>query len=248
MRVVRIIFVALLISSCVSHKNVTYFNDIQEEATGVLSIPEIPENLLKPGDLVEVNISSTSLETNRFFQRPSSDSGDNFGGNAYRIGYDGNLELPLVGKIAVSNQSTDEAAANIRKALLDYVREPTVNVRLLNFKITLLGEVRNPGVYEIPTAEANVLEALGYAGDLTLYGVRENVLLIRTEGEEKRFHRLNLNRSDILESEFFHLKNNDVIYVQPTKGLTSKDDNIYRILPLVISSLTLVTVLISLNQ
>jgi len=247
MRNFFVILIALLVSGCVGHKNVTYFNDIEEEVSGVLNIAETPESLLKPNDLIEVNISSTSLETNRFFQKPTSENGEGFGGNTYRIGYDGSIEIPLVGEVAVGGLNTDGAADVIREALLEYVRDPTVNVRMLNFKITLLGEVKNPGVYQIPTAEANILEALGYAGDLTLYGVRENVLVIRTDGDEKRFQRLNLNRSDIVESEYFHLRNNDIIYVQPTKGLTSKDDNIYRILPLIISSLTLITVVISLN-
>ncbi|MEM9052618.1 MAG: SLBB domain-containing protein, partial [Bacteroidota bacterium] len=133
-------------------------------------------------------------------------------------------------------------------ALLDYVQKPIVNLRQSDFKITILGEVNAPGVYEIPTGEATVLEALGYAGDLTVYGQRENVLVIHDDGIEKSFHRLNLNDSGVLESDQFYLQNNDVVYVQPSKGFTSKDDNIYRILPLVISSLTFVAVVISLNQ
>jgi polysaccharide export outer membrane protein len=237
-----------LLSACVSHKQVTYFNDIQEEMEGVLKIPESPENRLKPGDLIEINIASVSLETNQFFQKPASDGEEGFGGNTYQVSKEGAVEIPLVGKVHLGGLTLEEASETIKEALLEYVQKPTVNVRLVNFRVTLLGEVKNPGVYQIPTAEANVLEAIGYAGDLTVYGVRNNVLVIRTDGEEKRFHRLNLNDSGLMESDFFHLRNNDIIYVQPTKGLTSKDDNIYRILPLVISSLTFVAVVISLNQ
>jgi len=237
-----------IFASCVSHKQVTYFNDIQDMQSGELNIPDAPLSLLKNGDLVEVQISSISLETNAYFQTDKSSSDEGFGGNLYQIDESGFIHLPLIGKIAVAGLSKEEARLAMETALLEYVQKPSVNLRIADYKITVLGEVNAPGVYKIPTAEASLLEALGYAGDLTVYGVRANVLLIRDNGEEKSFHRLNLNDSSVLESELFYLQNNDVIYVQPTKGLTSKDDNIYRILPLVISSLTFVAVIISLNQ
>lgn len=237
-----------LLASCVSHKQVTYFNDIQDLRTGKLNIPDAPSAVLKKGDLVEVQISSISLETNAYFQTDQSSSDEGFGGNLYQIDEGGFVHLPLVGNVEIVGLSKEEARSAIESALLEYVQKPSVNLRIADYKITVLGEVNMPGVYKIPMGEASVLEALGYAGDLTVYGVRANVLLIRDNGIEKSFHRLNLNDSSVLESEHFYLQNNDVIYVQPTKGLTSKDDNIYRILPLVISSLTFVAVIISLNQ
>jgi len=236
-----------LLASCVSHEQVTYFNDLQELETGKLNIPNAPSAVLKKGDLVEVQISSISLETNAYFQTDQSSSDEGFGGNLYQIDESGFIHLPLLGKVEIAGLSKEEARSTIETALLEYVQKPSVNLRIADFKITVLGEVNTPGVYKIPTGEASVLEALGYAGDLTVFGVRENVLLIRDNGVEKSFHRLNLNDSSVLESEHFYLQNNDVIYVQPTKGLTSKDDNIYRILPLVISSLTFIVVIISLN-
>jgi len=242
------LFSIILFASCVSHKQVTYFNDIQELETGKLNIPNAPSAVLKVGDLVEVQISSISLETNAYFQKDQSSSDEGFGGNLYQIGENGFIYLPLVGEVKIAGLSKEEARTAIEEALLEYVQKPSVNLRIADYKITVLGEVNAPGVYKIPTGEATVLEALGYAGDLTVYGVRKNVLLIHDNGVEKSFHRLNLNDSKVLESEHFYLQNNDVIYVQPTKGLTSKDDNIYRILPLVISSLTFIAVVISLNQ
>lgn len=239
---------AFFLASCVSHKQVTYFNDLQDVKTGELNIPNAPSSVLKKGDLVEVQISSISLETNAYFQKDQSSSDEGFGGNLYQIDEEGVIHLPLVGKIEITGLSKEEARSTIEAALLEYVQKPSVNLRIADYKITVLGEVNSPGVYKIPTGDATLLEALGYAGDLTVYGVRANVLLIRDNGVEKSFHRLNLNDSGVLESEHFYLQNNDVIYVQPTKGLTSKDDNIYRILPLVISSLTFIAVVISLNQ
>jgi polysaccharide export outer membrane protein len=235
-------------ASCVSHKQVTYFNDIQELDSGVLNIPDSPENLFKSGDLVEVQISSISLETNAFFEKDQSSADEGFGGNIYQISEKGEIYLPLVGPVKIDGLSTESARSAIEEALKKYVQKPNVNIRLADFKITILGEVDAPGVYKIPSGEATILEALGYAGDLTVFGQRENVLVIHDNGGDKSFHRLNLNDSSVLESEHFYLRNNDVIYVEPTKGFTSKDDNIYRILPLVISSLTFVAVVISLSQ
>jgi polysaccharide export outer membrane protein len=245
---ISLFLLAIFFASCVSHKQVTYFNDLQGLEAGALKIPDAPTSILKNGDLVEVQISSISLETNAYFQKDQSSSDEGFGGNLYQIGSNGDISLPLVGEVKIAGMTVEEAKSAIKTALLEYVQKPSVNLRIADYKITVLGEVNAPGVYKIPTGDATVLEALGYAGDLTVYGVRDNVLLIRDNGEEKSFHRLNLNDSGVLESDHFYLENNDVIYVQPTKGLTSKDDNIYRILPLVISSLTFVAVVISLNQ
>ena len=225
-----------------------YFNDIQDLQSGALNIPNAPKPILKSGDVVEIQISSASLETNAYFEKDQSSSDEGFGGNMYQINAEGLIFLPLVGEVEIAGKTKEEARQTIEVALLDYVQKPIVNLRQSDYKITILGEVNAPGVYEIPTGEATVLEALGYAGDLTVYGQRENVLIIHDDGVEKSFHRLNLNDSGVLESEHFYLQNNDVVYIQPSKGFTSKDDNIYRILPLVISSLTFVAVVISLNQ
>jgi polysaccharide export outer membrane protein len=248
MRKVLFIFAIFTLASCVSHQKVTYFNDILEMESGALSIPDAPQPMLKKGDVLEIQISSLSLETNAYFQRDQSSSDEGFGGNMYQISATGKVHLPLVGAVKIAGLTVDEARIAIEKALLAFVQQPVVNVRQSNFKITILGEVDAPGVYEIPTGEATILEALGYAGDLTVYGLRENILVIRDNGEEKTFQRMNLNESNVMESSNFYLQNNDVIYVQPSKGFTSKDDNIYRILPLVISSLTFIAVFISLTQ
>jgi polysaccharide export outer membrane protein len=136
----------------------------------------------------------------------------------------------------------------LREALLSYVQKPSVNVRLVSFRITVLGEVRMPGVYGVPDGKVNVLEAIGYAGDLTIYGKRDNVLVIRNMGDEKQYIRINLNHSDALAGQAYYLQNNDVVYIEPSRGKTSGDDNVYRLLPLVLSGLTFIVVILSLTQ
>lgn len=248
MRFLIILVSAALLSACVSHKKITYFNNIADSEQGQINFPEPPVVLLRANDVVEIEISSTSSETNQFFQRSGSDVDKEYAGNTYQIAKDGSIKLPLIGGVNIGGFDTDSAAVIIQSALLSYLQKPTVSVRLVSFRFTILGEVSRPGVYEVPTGQVSILEALGYAGDLTIYGMRENVMLIRNNENDKEYHRIDLNATNFMQSEYFYLKNNDVLYIEPSKGATSKDDNAYRILPLVISTLTFVVVLIGLSQ
>lgn len=248
MRIISIIVLIGLFSSCVSHKKITYFNDISESVSGEIAFQEAPVLILRNNDIVEIEISSISSETSQYFNRSGSNVDKKYAGNTYQIAADGSIELPLVGSVQIGNLSTDEAQEVIKTALLVYLQSPTVNLRLVSFKITVLGEVETPGVYDVPDAQINILEALGYAGDMTIYGKRDNVLLIRNYEGAKIYQRIDLNSADFMSSDFFYLQNNDVLYVEPSKGATSKDDNAYRILPLVLSSLTFLIVLIGVTQ
>lgn len=247
MRFLIILISAALLSSCVSHKKVTYFNDVADSMQGPLNFPEPPVVLLSPNDVVEIEISSTSSETNQFFQRSGSDVDKQYAGNTYQIANDGSIKLPLIGAVNISGLDTDSATVVIQTALLKYLQKPTVSVRLVSFKFTVLGEVERPGVYNVPAGQVSVLEALGYAGDLTIFGKRENVMLIRNNDDKKEYHRIDLNATDFIQTEYFYLTNNDVLYIEPSKGATSKDDNAYRILPLVISSLTFLIVVVGIS-
>jgi len=248
MRTILIIAIMTLMASCVSHKKVTYFNDISSSAEGSFD-PTIPPRIIyKPSDLVEIDITSVSKESNQYFYKSGSSVDKRYAGNTYQISAQGTIDLPLIGKIELEGVTPDEAEELIRTLLLDYLQKPTVNIRLVSFQISVLGEVARPGVFDIPDGEVTVLEALAYAGDLTIYGSRDNVLVIRNNQGKKSYFRINLNDSEFLNGQEFYLENNDVLYIEPSKGKTSADDNAYRILPLIISSLTFITVLISISQ
>jgi len=243
-----LILLGVFLVSCVSHKEVTYFNDLDNRNEGVLNMPNAPVLHLQPNDVVEVSISSISKDANEYFQKGGSDIDHKYAGNTYQIASDGSIDLPLVGKVIIGGMPNQEAEALIRDALLTYLQKPSVNIRLVSFEITVLGEVKMPGVYAIADGRVTVLEALGYAGDLTIFGKRDNILVIRNSDAGKAYFRINLNSSDVLNSDKFYLRNNDVVYVEPSKGLTSRDDNAYRILPLILSTLTFVVVIIGLSR
>ena len=249
MRLIYIfLFVAAIMASCVPHKEVIYFNDLANSQSGKINTPNAPDMTLQPRDVVEIDITSISKDANAYFQKSGSDVDRKYAGNTYQISGDGTIDLPLVGEIEIGGKTVEDAEAAVKAELLTYLQKPSVNIRLVSFQITVLGEVNAPGIYDIPDASVSLLEAIGYAGDITIFGKRNNVMLIRNTAEGKEYFRIDLNNSESLNTQYFHLQNNDVIYVEPSKGMTSRDDNFYRILPLVLSTLTFVVVLISLSK
>lgn len=247
MKYCLIFIIAVFSASCIPHKDVLYMRDLNKPS-GDIYFAEAPESIILNGDLLEIHISSISQETNSYFFKPGSESDTKSGANTYQIATDGKIDLPLIGRVELVGKTTAEAEEYLRELLKEYLQKPVVNVRLVNFTVTVLGEVKNPGVFQIPTASATIFEAIGLAGDMTIFGQRDNVLLIRNSGPEKNYTRLDLGNSALISSGSFHLQNNDVIYVPPSKGRASADDNVYRLLPLIISGLTFVVVIISLSQ
>jgi polysaccharide export outer membrane protein len=139
----------------------------------------------------------------------------------YLVDDEGNINFPSLGKIHLAgltkNAAVDTLQARISKFVLSTT---TVNIRFLNYRITVLGEVNRPGTYTVENERVTILEALGLAGDLTIYGKRNNVLVYRETGGEPRFHRIDLTSSKLFESDYFYLQQNDMIYVQPNKART----------------------------
>ncbi|HVS93669.1 MAG TPA: hypothetical protein VHE59_16635, partial [Mucilaginibacter sp.] len=121
--------------------------------------------------------------------------------------------------------------------------EPTVNVRFLNYKISVLGEVLHPSVYVIPNESITLPEALSLAGDMTIFGRRDNVLVIRDEEGKKVFGRIDLTTRDVYNSPFYYLHANDVVYVEPSRGRIAQTDKIYQILPIVLSALSFIAII-----
>lgn len=236
-----------ILCACVPHKEVVYFGDLTA-TEGNLDIPSPPQVVLKPGDVLEINITSTSKETNEYFRKEGSGTDRNYAPNTYQIAADGSVDFPLIGQVEVAGYSMVEAESLIKERLTEYLQNPSVNMRIMSFRISVIGEVGNPGLYVVPDGKVNILEAIAMAGDLTMFGRRDNVLLIRNEGSERKYFRINLNSAKALQSPEFYLRNNDVLYIEPSKGRTSGDDNLYRILPITISVLTFVVVIITLVQ
>lgn len=138
--------------------------------------------------------------------------------NSYTVDPKGNIIFPFIGPVYVLGKTIDETTAIIENIMNEYLKEATIIVKLVNFNITFVGEVRRPGEYKIYQDKINIFEAISLAGDISDYGNRNEVKLMRTSEEGTRLHVLDLTSEDILESPYYYLKPNDIIYVVPLKG------------------------------
>ena len=159
----------------------------------------------------------------------------------YLVDGEGNIQFPFLGTIKASGMTKDESKDKLTKTLVDkkLLVDPIITVRFLNFKVTVLGEVAHPTVVTVPSESITLLEALGLAGDLTIYAQRDNVLVIRDEDGKKLTHRLNLNSTELFSSPYYYLKSNDVVYVEPNKAKVASTSRSNQWIPIVLSALSL---------
>jgi polysaccharide export outer membrane protein len=134
---------------------------------------------------------------------------------------EGNIDFPQIGSIKAAGKTTDELKNDIEMALKPFLNDPAIQVRFFNFRVTLMGEVNKPGTYIIPTERISILDAIGQAGDLTVYANRANLLLIREQEGKREYVRLNLQDRNIFNSPYFYLVQNDLIYIEPVELKTA---------------------------
>lgn len=221
-------FFLLSLSSCVVTKKSVYFNDLPLDSTAVVSLAEFNEPAIQADDILSINIQTldpaATASVNQVSAMPAvgASSASSVGNqviSGFLVDKDGNVAIPMLGNIKLAGLTTYEARKLITEKASKYFNNPTVQVRFANFKITIIGEVARPATYTVPNEKVTLLDAIGLAGDLTIYGKRENVMLIRDNANgEKEFIRFNLNSYDTFKSPYFYLQQNDVIYVEPGKG------------------------------
>jgi polysaccharide export outer membrane protein len=242
-----LIFLLILFSSCASTKNTKYFQNIPD--SGRLEPIEkalYVEPKIQNDDILTVivqtvdpqasaminsgNVSSANNSSNGNLSLASSSAipiaTPNLNNSAgYLVDKEGTITIPVVGKIKVVGLTTSEAREAIRTAADKFYNNPAVTVRYANFKVNVGGEVLKPGSYIMPNEKVSILDAITMAGDLTIYGKRENVLLIRENLDgTKTPYRINLKKSDFMSSPYFYLRQNDYIYVEPSKGKAAATD------------------------
>jgi polysaccharide export outer membrane protein len=209
-----------------------------------MEIAQSYEAIIQPGDIITIHVSSLSKEASSFFNSVD-EKGDKLVANTYLVAANGNIEMPLIGPVKVAGNTSQVAKYLVKNKLERFLIDPSVRVRIKNFKVTVLGEVKAPGIYTIPNEKVTLIEALGLAGDLTIFGKRVNVLLIREQNGKRIFKRVDLTSRDFFASEFYYLHSNDIIYVEPGKGKIASADAIYRILPIAISGISMIALIIN---
>lgn len=218
---------ALLFFSCATPTNITYFQDVADG--GVDTVSTAQSIRIRPGDKISIIVNSRDPQISNLFNlayatRYVGDvnnglaSSQSTGVQGYAVAEDGTIDFPVIGAFRVGGLTREEIARSLKNELMDrnLVKDPVITVEYLNLKVSVLGEVSHPGRIAIDRDEFTILDAISAAGDLTIYGVRENVRVIRAEDGIRRTYVVNLLSSkDLLSSPVYYLQQNDIIYVDP---------------------------------
>ncbi len=211
--------IIILSTSCISKKTITYF---QKDTINQSKVSNSYKTIFKPDDLLNITITSQDLEAVKPFNLPaatfSASSGAAVGQpvqQSYLIDSNGSIDFPILGELKIGGLSREETIMLFKKKLdPEYVKSPTINIKIINFKVSILGDVSKPGTYTIPNERVTILEAIGLAGDLNISGQRENIKVTREEGNQKKIYDVNLLSNNIYTSPVYYLQQNDVIYVE----------------------------------
>lgn len=205
-----------------------------KDSTTIFHVEYVPR--IESNDLLDIKLVSANDEASKLFTPPVDNSKSAISyssGVAARGGYlvdiEGGLELPFIGKMKVAGKTRSELESEIEMKLSEYIKDPIIQIHIINFKITVLGEVSHPGTFSIPNEKITIFEALGIAGDLTITGKRKNVIVIREVGKKRVEYVVDLTSKDIFHSPIYFLKQNDLVYVSPNKAKinTSSYSQIY---------------------
>ncbi len=220
-----IILILIFTASCVPLKQLSYFNDLDELVEP--GINPRTQKLIMPFDKLYIKVISIDAPTNQIFNdNEEMRSGSSNGVLGYLVDEVGNVNFPFVGNINVVKLTTAQASEKIQKALGDYVSNISVTVKYIDNQVTVMGEVKNQGVYPFIQDKLNIYEALGLGGGLSQYGDRRKIILIRNEGTKIMHYRLDLSDSKIAAKDYYYILPNDVIVVEPLKALSSSYQNI----------------------
>lgn len=245
-KITVLLLIALTLSSCVSRKKIVYFQNVSSLSDNNY------EPRIKADDelLIVVNVTSPNEALAAPFNQstlnltPGAGQGQAGEGRSYLVDKDGFIQLPLVGPVKIGGLTRQEALDLLKSAIKKYINEPIITLRITNFKFTVIGEVKSPGTYSFASERLTLPEALGLAGDLTIYGKRNNVLIIREISGKKTYNYVDLTKVDFMQSEFYYLSQNDLVYVEPNKTVVNSSA-IGRDLTLAISSVSVLIAIIS---
>lgn len=221
--------VALSLTACASTQNIPYFQDIAQQKQVVLESQDPQMITLQPGDKISVIVNCRDSELSQLFNLPyttrrlgqvTNTSSIDQGVSGYTIGEDGCIDFPVLGKVSVEGKTRSEVANTIKEALAaqQQASDAVVTVEFMNLRLYILGEVKTPGKYTIDQDAVTIIDAISMAGDLTIYGKRDNVSVKRIVDGKEEVYKLNLtNTADLIASPAYYLKQNDVVYVEPNK-------------------------------
>ncbi len=252
-----LLFVQILFfcPSCIDTKKLTYFNDVNETVLAS-NYEDNVEHKIQNNELLSIHITSPTPEetaykifntTNNYEITGTTAAGSRAGYSGYLVNSEGNIEIPLLGPIKATGLTKTKLKEYIiqkiteKKLLID----PIVDIRFMNYEVTIIGEVARPTVITVPNEKISLIKALGVAGDITVYGKKENVMLIRESEGKKIVKRIDLNSSKFLQSAYYYLQPNDVVYVEANKNKEASVNRSRNIIPIVLSSFSIVLIVLN---
>ncbi|PID91756.1 MAG: hypothetical protein CSA96_06665 [Bacteroidetes bacterium] len=208
----------LLLAACVPNRKVMYVQETKEmlaqQEDNMYFIDQNMDNKIRQGDEIYIRVTSDD-ETQTNFSQQANQNVHDPSLLSHTVDDGGFIKLPYINRTKVSGLTLLEASDLIEAELSQYLLNPSVFIRFVNNKVTILGEVNRPGVYVFNYKSVNILQAIGYAGDIAVFGDRNHVLIVREEGEYRSKYEIDLTRDDLLTSELYMVKSNDIIYVKP---------------------------------
>ena len=244
------------LSSCVSHSELLYLKDLPLNVNITEDISNEKDIQVQPEDLLSISVSSYNADASK----PFNPDGENLttiaqamqGTNnvaelisGYFVDKAGNIDFPNIGKISVQQKTLVEVKEILHQKLKVFLKDPVVNIRFLNLKVSVLGEVMRPGTIRLTNKRLTIFEAIGMAGDMTPYSNRSKLLLIRENNGKRSVVRINLQSADIFHSPYYYLQQNDVLYVEPNKTkATSISDVTNKTLSFLSVAISIITLIV----
>lgn len=222
-KIILLLLVSAGLFSCATKKQILYFQD--SENLNLKEIDRAFEPIIEPNDILYITVSSIDADVTKPFKRNSGSEGASAGSNnlelqGYLVDSKGEIRFPVLGSIPVTGKTRGTLEQELKASLSEYITDVVVDVRIINFKVTVIGEVSNPGVFRIENERVTLPEALALAGDLTVDGKRKEITVIREENGLRKVAKIDFTNTDLFSSPFYFLKQNDIIYVEPSlKGV-----------------------------
>jgi polysaccharide export outer membrane protein len=245
-----LIVVFAILMGCESTRKITYFNDIVA-ANGADSVNRLNQLKVQPGDILQITITTIDKDVSMIFN-PTLMGNSALANNNIEQGYlvdsSGYITLPVIGKMNVKDKTTSAINDQVARELDKTIRNAFVSTRLINFRVSVLGDVARPGSYKIASERVSILDALSMAGDLNTTAKRNGVMVIREVNGVKTYTFLDLNKSKTLSSPYYYLNNNDVIYVKPGSNRLFASSKTIQLLPAIIGIISLLTTIIIISK
>lgn len=225
---------SFLFQSCVTKRNLVYFSNLSDSTVYSQAIANQVEPTIQPNDVLNIRVATLSPDANILFNSGSLPMDNQSTGIAqaapsamegYLVDANGYVNFPIIGKVQIAGLTREQAQDAIAQEVSKTAKDPIVNVQIMNFKISVVGEVAHPGVFTIPNNRVNVLEALGMAGDMTPYAVREKVLVVHEKNGQRSMEWLDMTDKNVFNNPNFYLQQNDVVYVQPYNKIKERNSD-----------------------